>query len=189
MRTLITAVALLVALATSAPAACFVGASVGAAASTSRLDDGTARIDLGAQAPMIGPEVGCAFAVEGLKITPGFLARYDITNLRATVDTNSLRSPGRWMVAPTIGFQLNPNAGIYGLLGVTGAKLEIPDLASASTFGLVLGGGVNLDIGQKGWSAFAEYNHIRSRGKDLGGVSALTSENVARLGLRYRFGQ
>jgi opacity protein-like surface antigen len=92
------------------------------------------------------------------------------------------------MAAATMGYQLNPNAGIYGLAGLSGSRIEVPSLASASTLSLVLGAGVNLDIGQTGWSAFAEYNRIQARGVDLGGVNVKADENLVRAGVRFKLG-
>jgi len=166
-------------------AACFVGASVGVISNATKLDDGMTRIDLGTQAPLAGPEIGCMFLLEGTKLSPGMLARYDLMDIKASVMGADVKSHGRWMVAPTISYSLNTGTSLYGLAGIAGTKIEVPSIASATPIGLVLGGGINIDMGSS-WSLFAEFDHYRLRPKDLDGVSATAVDNVFRVGARLK---
>lgn len=186
MRTfLIAAIALL--FSTTANAACFVGLSVGSTASTSKLDDGTMRLDVGSSALMVGPEVGCSLAFD--KFNVGGIFRVDVQNAKAIVDGVDLKNSTRWMALGTLGYQLNASTNIYGLAGLAGTKWEVPSMASANTLGLVVGAGTALDIGMTNWSLVAEFNHIRYRSDDLAGTRITPTDNVLRLGLRYSFGQ
>lgn len=186
MRTALIAAAALL-MSTTAHAGCFLGASVGSTASTSKLDDGTIRLDVGSSALMVGPEVGCSLAFD--KFNVGGIARYDVTNAKAVVTGAELKSAGRWMALASLGYQLNPSTNVYGLAGLAGTKFEVPSIASANTLGLVAGAGLAIDIGVSNLSLVIEMNHIRYRSDDLAGTRITPVENVLRIGARYSFGQ
>lgn len=172
---------------TANAASCFVGASIAASASATKIEEGGTRLDVGTQALNAGPEIGCSvkFGVVHL----GAIARYDFSNASARIEDAKVESPGRWMAVATLGFDLNAGANVYGLLGIAGTEIKVPTVDSSNHLGTVIGAGVALDIGQGPLSVFAEFNHVRFSDELIEGAKVVPSENVFRVGARFAFGK
>lgn len=182
--------ALLIALATATGAhaqSCFVGASVGTTANHTSLDDGVSRLDIGGSGLQVGPEIGCSIKLGAVQI--GGLARYDFQNTDAKVEDVTIKASGRWMAAATLGFDLNPGTTAYGLLGIAGTELKIPDVKDPSHLGTVVGAGLAIDIGQGPLSLFAEYNYIRFSDERVEGTKVVPEDHVLRVGARFSVGK
>lgn len=164
---------------------CYVGGSAGVAASATRLSDENTRIDLGTSSPLVGAEVGCKLSMKGFSV--GALARGDKLNAKTKFDTESLQQDFRWMVLGTVGIPLNDSTEFYFLGGFSGTKFEVPNFASKTMSGLVLGAGVSTQLMKTGLSIAPEYNAIFSRDAEIGGAKIKDVVHVGRLVVRYGF--
>lgn len=191
MRTYIVAAACAVALlATPAAAemACFGETSAGKNITTGSATDITGPVSLSADGLTGGLGFGCQWqlAEQAGFGTPvlGFLARYDWSDLSDAAGTGGLSSDGTWQAALTAGIKINPSVLAYGLVGVAGTSVSFKGLETDPE-GLLMGAGLEIDVGVKNLSLIAEYDRINW---DTSKFSAVRPDtDVFRVGVRYKF--
>lgn len=164
---------------------CSIGASIGVA---NVAHDVASLADIGSAAFNVSPEVGCTYRATTL--SHGLVLRYDFNRADSEIMGVSVRETDRIMALYRLGFDINAGAHMYVLAGAAWTNIKVPEAGlKDATNGLVLGAGLDLDIGKGPFSAFAEYNHIKWSGADLDGTTVKTDDNIVRAGVRYHFGR
>ena len=168
---------------------CYVGGSVGATVSATKLSSGDASATLGSSAPMASPEVGCKLTVSQL-VTAGVLGRFDwmnaSTKLSFSEASAAIKQNGRWMLAATLGVMVNPSTEAYALAGFSGSTFKLG--TESETFNsYVVGAGLNLDIGKGPLSLFVEGNAFIGKPKTFEDAKIAPRDYALRTGLRFKF--
>lgn len=164
---------------------CFVGASVGTAASATKADNGTVKIDIGGSAPLLSGEVGCYLPVGSISAIAKI--RADLQRLAGDAGGTTLQSNFRYtaLIGPSIA--INPSVNIYGGPMLVLSKMSIKDVQANTISGYGLGAGVDMDIGKSGLRGFAEYNYLSYRGYDAAGTTVKPAESLLLVGIRFGF--
>lgn len=160
---------------------CYVQALAGSSINTVKADGALLPAQIAATGWTVGAGVGCDIKIE--RIVVGALARLELP-----VDTTGslIESDKAWMAGFRAGYLLNTGLMVYGLVGYQQADLAI-DVTKLSKDGLVLGGGLEIKLGER-TSLTAEYT--RAGGLDstrLGGIDLEPVSHSARVGISYRF--
>jgi opacity protein-like surface antigen len=164
---------------------CFVGGSAGANASYSRLNDGNTTIDLGTSSPMISAEIGCKMSIQ--KVFVGAILRGDYANAKTRIDTQSLKSNGRWMALGTLGTAINDGTSAYVVAGIAGTKYDVSNIATEAVNYWVAGVGISTKFFDTGLSLFAEVDALFGRQETFANVKLKDAQIVPRVGLRYHW--
>jgi opacity protein-like surface antigen len=177
------------------PVSCYLEGTTGVGVSSTKLDVPTigGSLDgLSSTGWLYAPGAGCDMRVD--KMSVGLMGRYDFGRMTTSaslfggsVDVHINRP---WMIAGKLGMEVNSATMIYGLAGLTGAKLDLASL-TGDTFnfkGKVLGAGVEWVISGP-WSAKAEYTYSMFDKQHLYGLVDVTPNvHAMRVGISYRFG-
>lgn len=167
------------------PASCFIGASVGTAASANRIDS-TVRLDIGGTAPLLSAELGCKLMPTASMSILG-IVRADLQRLGVATDTTTISSRSRYMavLAPVI--NLNSAMDIYAGPLVSMSQISVKDWRNTNVTGYGLAAGLDFDIGKTGFRGFVEYDWISSRSYDAAGSIVKPNESLFRIGGRFGF--
>lgn len=166
------------------PLSCFAGAAIGANLTTTALESGGTRIDIGSNDVQGSIEGGCDFRVAAI-LSIGGLGRYVVTNAKASILGTDAEVSGIWQVAGKATYHLNTGADIYGLLGYSGASFKIDDL-NDSRRGWLFGAGIELKIADSPLSLFGEWNRTMLKAEDIAGVSITPTVDQVLIGARFR---
>lgn len=167
------------------PLSCFGGLSIGANLSSTTLEGGGTRIDIGAQDIQGGVEGGCDWRIAPV-LSIGGIGRYSVTNPSASLFGTDASYNGIWQLAAKATYHLNAGADVYGLLGFSGATFKFADQSDAKR-GLMFGAGLEVKVGDGPVALFGEWNRTQFKSDDLGGVSIKPSVDQALAGVRVRF--
>lgn len=167
------------------PLSWFGGASIGANLSTSQLESGPVRIDIGAQNYQVGIEGGFDFRVSG-PFSIGALARYDWADAKASLFGVDAKYNGIWTVAGKLTYHINSGAEVYGLLGYSGTTFKLADMSDDKR-GLMYGLGLEIRLQETPVTLFAEWNRTTFKEEDVGGFTLKPAVDVVRVGPRIRF--
>lgn len=176
---------------------CYLEGTAGVGFTANKIGDvaNNVSLNLATTGLVIAPGVGCDVHMD--KVSLGVFGRYDIGSfgsspINVAGVTGNQQMNGQWTVGGRLGYDLNPGAMVYGLAGLAGTKADLTAAAASQSLtstGLVLGGGVELDLGKTPWALKAEYNYINYASKTgSAGVSSQPDENVMRVGFVYKFG-
>lgn len=147
------------------PLSCFGGAAIGATVSTTALESGGTRIDIGSNDFQGSIEVGCDYRVTTI-LSIGGLGRYVVTNAKASILGSDAEISGIWQAAGKATWHINAGADLYGLLGYSGASFKIDDLKDSKR-GWLFGLGAEVKIADSPVSIFGEWNRTLYKGEDL----------------------
>ena len=147
------------------PLSCFGGAAIGATVSTTALESGGTRIDIGSNDFQGSIEVGCDYRVTTI-LSIGGLGRYVVTNAKASILGSEAEVSGIWQAAGKATWHINAGADLYGLLGYSGASFKIDDLKDSKR-GWLFGLGAEVKIADSPVSICGEWNRTLYKGEDL----------------------
>lgn len=165
---------------------CAIGAGLGATLNTSRIESGV-RIDSNGSGGIIAPDVTCSVKIGTLSY--GVMGRYTVKDVTASIMGLDLKSHSAYTAAARIGYDLNAGAHAYGLIGLQQSKFSIPALdATANTRGVLLGVGLELDVGKGPWVAFVEMDRVAYGSKAVQGANFRPVDATALIGVRYKLG-
>lgn len=164
---------------------CFVGGSVGTAASANKLSDGVVHLDVGGTGALLSGEVGCYLPVGSLNAIA--LIRADLQKLASSAIGSTATSDARYMALIGPSIAINTSTNVYGGPLLVLSKVSWKDIQSNTITGYGVGAGVDMDIGKSGLRAFAEYNWITYKSYAVSDITSNPNESIARVGIRLGF--
>lgn len=171
-----------------AGAVCDVEFSVGGGLSDDQLKSGTSKIDFAQTGALAGIGAGCDLVRE--KAIFGLMARYSFMHVVGDLGSEALKSDRLIEVAARAGFRLTPKSTVYGLAGWSWVNLELPaSLGTKNPSGLLLGGGIEHQIGDGPWAIRGEYTWHHFSSIDAGGDKLNPDLHVVRGALVFKFGE
>lgn len=159
--------------------------SIGAGASSTELSDGGDKIDL-AQKGILGGVGGGCDVVKSDHLF-GVMLRYSALEIEGALGDESLKSKGLFEIAARLGLRLTDKATLYAKAGWAWMKLDIATL-DKSPSGMLLGGGIEHQIGATAWSIRGEYSYYHFQSESVMGAGIQPDMHVARAALVYSFG-
>ena len=163
---------------------CYIEGSLASSITSSKMEGATS-LTVATDGYTGGIGVGCDYKI-GTKFLVGALGRYDIGKIDGKTFDTKISQDAVWTVAARAGYFINPSVLIYGLAGLSGTKIDFSGADKISTEGLVLGAGLEIDLGANVWlgGEYARTNFGKST--VLGDQIDNTSDTV-RATLKYKF--
>jgi opacity protein-like surface antigen len=135
---------------------CYVEGSLASSITSSKME-GAASVTVATDGYTGGIGVGCDYKLNS-KFLVGALGRYDIGKIDGKTFDTKISQDAVWTAAARVGFFINPSTIIYGLAGISGTKIDLTGVDKLSADGLILGAGLEIDLGSSVWLG-AEYAH------------------------------
>jgi|GEM_PF-4176626 len=164
---------------------CYLEASAGKNVTATRVADVSGPITIDASGLQGGGGIGCDYT-HG-QIVVGILGRYDFQDLKGAVASESIHGDATWMAALRAGWKLNEGTLLYGLGGIAGTDLTYPGALKISPDGVVVGGGLEIDLGVHNISLFVEVDHIKWSKSNIDSMTTLRPDtDIARIGIKIK---
>ena len=168
----------------AASPSCYVEVGAGGALSQQQLTDAGASVTIAGDGYTAGGGIGCDVKFDQVLI--GAFGRYDFQHLTGSMAGESWKSDAQWTVAMRAGYFVQPSILLYGVVGMQGTEIDYAGLTTLDTKGLLLGGGLELEIA-KHVALFAQYEHTQFGGWKDGTAELKPATDAVRIGVRIRF--
>ena len=168
----------------SAQVGCYVEGSLASSITSSKLE-GTVSATLATDGYTGGIGVGCDYKLNS-KFLVGALGRYDIGTIDGTTFDTKISQDAVWTAAARAGFYINPSTIIYALAGVSGTKIDFTGVDKISADGLILGAGLEIDLGSSVWLG-AEYSRTDYGKFSIDADQLRPTSDTVRATIKYKF--
>lgn len=168
----------------SAQVGCYVEGSLASSITSSKME-GTVSATLATDGYTGGIGVGCDYKLNS-KFLVGAFGRYDLGKIDGKTGDTTISQDAVWTAAARAGYFVNPSVLIYGLAGISGTKIDLTGVDKLSADGLILGAGLEIDLGANIWLG-AEYSRTDYGKFAIEGDQLRPTSDTVRATIKYKF--
>jgi opacity protein-like surface antigen len=168
----------------SAQVGCYVEGSLASSITSSKME-GSTSVTVATDGYTGGIGVGCDYKFAS-KFIVGALGRYDIGKIDGKTFDTTISQEAVWTAAARAGFLINPSVVIYSLAGISGTKIDLTGVDKLSAEGLVLGAGLEIDLGSSIWLG-AEYTRTDYGKFNIDADQLRPTSDTVRMTMKYKF--
>lgn len=163
---------------------CYVEGSLASSITSSKIEGATS-VTVATDGYTGGIGLGCDYKLNS-KFLVGALGRYDIGKIDGTTFDAKISQDAVWTAAARAGYFVNPSVLIYGLAGLSGTKIDFTGVDKISAEGLVLGAGLEIDLGANIWLG-AEYTRTDFGKFNIDADRLNPTSDTVRMTMKYKF--